>query len=90
MKLEDVWENLIDGESEIDVAPINNIAQAVIELEKNGHTGQMDVDTEMSDVSENPVQNKVIKAYVDDKVGDISAALDELHAYAEALKGGEA
>jgi hypothetical protein len=30
------------------------------------------------------------QAYVDDKVGDISAALDELHAYAEALKGGEA
>ncbi len=30
------------------------------------------------------------EAYVDDKVGDISAALDELHAYAEALKGGEA
>lgn len=30
------------------------------------------------------------KEYVDDKVGEISAALDELHAYAEALKGGEA
>lgn len=30
------------------------------------------------------------QAYVDDKVGDVSAALDELHAYAEDLKGGEA
>ncbi len=28
------------------------------------------VDTEMSDTSENPVQNKVIKAYVDSMAGD--------------------
>lgn len=30
------------------------------------------------------------KEYVDDVIGDIAAALDELHAYAEDLKGGEA
>lgn len=29
------------------------------------------VDTEMSDVSENPVQNKVIKQYVDDAIDDV-------------------
>lgn len=31
------------------------------------------VDTEMSDTSENAVQNKVIKEYVDGRVGDLSA-----------------
>ena len=33
--------------------------------------GSVDVDTEMSDTSENAVQNKVIKEYVDDQVSSI-------------------
>jgi hypothetical protein len=36
------------------------------------------VDTEMSDASENAVQNKVIKSYIDDLVGDINTILDSL------------
>ena len=32
----------------------------------------------------------VPRTFFDEKIGDISAALDELHAYAEALKGGDA
>ena len=36
------------------------------------------------------LSNYYNKEEVDDKIGDISSALDELHAYAEALKGGGA
>lgn len=46
------------------------------------------IDTEMSDTSENAVQNKVVKSYVDEKIGDIDAVLEELHNYAQALIGG--
>jgi hypothetical protein len=46
------------------------------------------IDTAMSDTSENAVQNKVIKKYVDDITGDIETALDELHAYAQTLVTG--
>lgn len=36
------------------------------------------IDTVMSDTSENPVQNKVIKAYVDGLVGNIETLLSEV------------
>lgn len=42
------------------------------DIELNG--GKVTLDTEMSDESENGVQNKVIKAYVDGKVSDIDVA----------------
>ena len=32
------------------------------------------VDSAMSDTSENPVQNKVIKAYIDQKIAEISGS----------------
>lgn len=35
--------------------------------------GSVDVDTAMSDTSENPVQNKVVKAYVDEKTAPATA-----------------
>lgn len=37
------------------------------------------VDTEMSDISENAVQNKVIKKYIDDLVGNILTRLQEIN-----------
>lgn len=37
------------------------------------------LDSEMSDSSENAVQNKVIKAYVDTTVGNIGAILDNIN-----------
>ena len=37
------------------------------------------VDTVMSDTSENAVQNKVIKAYIDGLIGEISARLDQIN-----------
>lgn len=38
------------------------------------------VDTEMSDSSENAVQNKVIKEYVDDLIGDVDSAIAAINA----------
>jgi hypothetical protein len=37
------------------------------------------VDTEMSDTSKNAVQNKVIKKYIDDLVGNILTQLQEIN-----------
>lgn len=99
MPLKDDWkdlENAVPNDpksgSDLTVEPINNIAHAVIEIEKNGASGsKIVVDDIMSDTSENPVQNKVVKSYVDGLVGDIDAMLDELHNYAQALiSGGDA
>ena len=36
------------------------------------------IDAEMSDTSENPVQNKIVKSYVDGLVGNIEALLSEV------------
>lgn len=36
------------------------------------------VDTSMSDTSTNPVQNKVIKAYIDELVGNVAAQLAQI------------
>lgn len=40
--------------------------------------GDITIDTEMSDTSENAVQNKVIKNYVDYSIGDVETALDNI------------
>lgn len=46
---------------------------------KNGENGTPAIiDTEMSDTSENTVQNKIIKKYVDDIVGNIQTILSTL------------
>lgn len=46
---------------------------------KNGENGTpATIDTEMSDTSENTVQNKIIKKYVDDIVGNIQTILSTL------------
>lgn len=79
MALKDTWVDLedeIDGVAnsgdDISVKPINDIAHAVIEneddikkIKENGGSGSIIVDDEMSSTSTNPVQNKVVKAYVD-------------------------
>lgn len=57
MALKDTWRDLVDSTNGVDgddvsVKPINDIAHAVIDLEE--------IDTEMSESSKNPVQNKVI------------------------------
>lgn len=45
---------------------------------EGGSGGSITLDTTMSDTSENAVQNKVIKAYVDGLVGDIESLLQEV------------
>ena len=61
----------------IDTYTINYTDGSHIEFQiKNGENGTPAViDTEMSDTSENTVQNKVIKSYVDSIVGDINSIL---------------
>ena len=53
-----------------------------------GSGGDITIDTAMSDTSENAVQNKVIKKYVDDMAGDIETALDNIIAIQNTLIGG--
>ena len=57
----------------------------VIPRGRDGSDAGITVDDEMSDDSENAVQNKVIKAYVDDLIGDVDAALEEING----ILGGE-
>lgn len=58
--------------------------------ESGGGSGEtITIDTEMSDTSENTVQNKVIKKYVDDKTDDIETALDNIIVIQNELIGGE-
>lgn len=44
----------------------------------SGGTAEIDVDDEMSDTSENPVQNKVIKKYIDGKAVNVSKDVDNV------------
>ena len=68
MALKDTWVDKVDGVDDANAEDVNNIAHAVIDLEENN------IDMEMSDTSENAVQNKVIKTYVDENIQ--SAILD--------------
>lgn len=96
MALKDDWkdlENKVQGDpdsgSEISAEPINKIAHAVIDLEENeGGGSSITIDTEMSSESENAVQNKVIKKYVDDITGNLSSVLEEIHNYAQSIING--
>ena len=50
-----------------------------IPLGGGGGGGSITLDSEMSDTSENAVQNKVIKSYVDGLVGDVNSLLDTIN-----------
>ena len=84
MALKDIWKNKVDGVDDVLADDINSIASAVIKNEKeiknlksnSGSNVNITIDTEMSDTSENPVQNKVVKGYVDGQIGDINTALE--------------
>lgn len=64
----------------IDTYTINYTDGTHIDFQvKNGENGTPAIiDTEMSDTSENTVQNKIIKKYVDDIVGNIQTILSTL------------
>lgn len=84
------WTDKVDGVDDVLADDINSIASAVIKNEEeikklksnSGSNVNITIDTEMSDTSENPVQNKVVKGYVDGQIGDINTALET------ALNGG--
>jgi tetrahydromethanopterin S-methyltransferase subunit A len=93
MALKDIWKNKVNGVDDVDAEDINEIAQAVIKIEKNGvgNGGNTDIviDNEMSDTSENAVQNKVIKNYVDNSIGNIEDSLDAIIEIQNSLIGGD-
>ena len=39
----------------------------------------IEVDSEMSDTSTNPVQNKAVKGYIDAAIGNINSVLDDIN-----------
>lgn len=63
----DIVIDSLEFESEVSLAPL-------------GYGGAVQVDEAMSDDSENPVQNKVVKAYVDDAVAGKQNAIADLDA----------
>ena len=69
MALKDTWVDRVDGVDDASAEDINEVAHAVIDLEEN-QPGEIIVDSEMSDTSTNPVQNNVVKTYVEAAVSD--------------------
>ena len=65
MALKDIWTDLVDGVSEIDVDDINNIAGAVIDIEENGGGGSTDL------------SNYYTKQEVEQKIDEVSDIADE-------------
>lgn len=86
MALKDSWKNKQDGVDYIFAEDVNDIAQAVIALEENGTS--LTLDSVMSDTSSNAVENRVIKAYVDNQVGEFETALDTAIALCDSYIGG--
>lgn len=68
-------EEVYVGEEEPTNPSIELWVDESIETDDDGNI----LDSEMSDSSENAVQNKVIKAYVDTIVGNIGAILDNIN-----------
>lgn len=73
MSLKNNWKPKTDDDY-VEAEDINAVADAVIELEEKILSGGVTpdgttiiIDDEMSPTSENPVQNKVVKAYIDEQ-----------------------
>ena len=59
--------------------PTSDAAELWIDESEEGDSPESIIDTEMSDVSTNAVQNRVIKLYVDSIVGNINTILDNIN-----------
>ena len=59
--------------------PTSDAAELWIDESDEGDSPESVIDTEMSDVSTNAVQNRVIKGYVDSVVGNINTILDNIN-----------
>lgn len=64
------WTNKKDGD-DIYAEHVNSLADGIKETQEAVENISIDIDTEMSDTSTNAVQNKVVKTYVDESVGDV-------------------
>ena len=64
------WTNKKDGD-DIYAEHVNSLADGIKETQEAIDNISIDVDNEMSDTSTNAVQNKVVKTYVDESVGDV-------------------
>lgn len=80
MALKDIWNDLINGESDIDAEDINNVAHAVIALEENSGYTKTEADENFATKEE--VGN--INEALDETVAELSGKVDktELDAYA--------
>lgn len=67
-------ENLVSGETI--GQHFGKIAKVIDDLENGEFSSKTTIDTELSDTSTNPVQNKVIKSYVDNSLANIQTALN--------------
>ena len=74
MALKDIWKDLVDGVSEIDVDDINNIAGAVIDIEENGGGGSTDL------------SNYYTKQEVEQKIDEVSDIADEAIEIAQSVR----
>ena len=72
MALKDIWTDLVDGVSEIDVDDINNIAGAVIDIENEG------VSTDLS--------NYYTKQEVEQKIDEVSDIADDAKEIAQSVR----
>lgn len=91
MALKDIWVDLKDATDgiagsgdDVTVKPINDIAHSVIENEEKieqleNKEIEITIDTEMDDTSENPVQNKVVKSYVDGEIENVNNELENIN-----------
>ena len=70
--------------TELTTTDKSSLVSAINEINAKESGKTIDVDTELSGASENPVQNKAIKAYVDDAVSHVTIDVDsELSATSE-------
>lgn len=79
MALKDKWVDRTNDEDLVLAEDINNVANAVIELENQIENGvSITVDDALSETSENPVQNKVITQVVMEAGAAIQAMAQRL------------
>lgn len=62
----------------MNILPLNNEGATIIKRGGGGGSSSVTVDTAMSATSTNPVQNKVVKEYIDTQVGNINTILETI------------
>ena len=72
------WTNKKDGD-DIYAEHVNSLADGIRETQEAVENISIDIDTEMSDTSTNAVQNKVVKTYIDESVGDVEDKISEVN-----------